>query len=233
MSSSIPSWQILTAHAQPLRGARDLAFCLTVPLDSLLVWASSEGFCETARMRRLAWTFAARTGDKYQIRLTRPNLNLMILCSRGTRWIIQTHYPWIGKMCNFCLQNVLIWIYIRPMYSNKKCTAFFQNAYTLQNTVFDFQLTSFLVMFQWFRIKPYSDILNVYIKIRKSAVYRSDSRSMICFWKIQESGSATIPFIETKNKTFLKNDPVWLFLKNKILKWMSFLEPKTLDCGRV
>ena len=72
VSSSIPSWQILTAHAQPFRGARDLAFCLKVPLDSLLVWASSEGSGETARMRRLAWTFAARIGDKYQIRLTRP-----------------------------------------------------------------------------------------------------------------------------------------------------------------
>ena len=70
VSSSIPSWQILTAHAQPFRGARDLAFCLKVPLDSLLVWATSEGSGETARMRRLAWTFAARIGDKYQIRLT-------------------------------------------------------------------------------------------------------------------------------------------------------------------
>ena len=74
MSSSIPSWQILTAHAQPFRGARDLAFCLKVPLDSLLVWASSEGSGETARMRRLAWTFAARIGDKYQIHLTRSVL---------------------------------------------------------------------------------------------------------------------------------------------------------------
>ena len=73
MSSSIPSWQISTAHAQPFRGARDLAFCLKVPLDSLLVWASSEGSGETARMRRLALTFAARIGDKYQIRLTRSN----------------------------------------------------------------------------------------------------------------------------------------------------------------
>ena len=70
VSSSIPSWQILTAHAQPFRGARDLAFCLKVPLVSLLVWASSGGSGETARMRRLAWTFAARIGDKYQIRLT-------------------------------------------------------------------------------------------------------------------------------------------------------------------
>ena len=60
------------AHAQPFRGARGLTFCLKVPLDSLLVWASSEGSGETARMRRLAWTFAARIGDKYQIRLSRP-----------------------------------------------------------------------------------------------------------------------------------------------------------------
>ena len=72
VSSSNRSWQILTVHAQPFRGARDLAFCLKVPLDSLLVWASSGGSGETARMRRLAWTFAARIGDKYQIRLTRP-----------------------------------------------------------------------------------------------------------------------------------------------------------------
>ena len=71
VSSSIPSWQISTAHAQPFRGARDLAFYLKVPLDSLLIWASSEGSGETARMRRLAWTFAARIGYKYQIRLTR------------------------------------------------------------------------------------------------------------------------------------------------------------------
>ena len=72
VSSSIPSWQISTEHTQPFRGVRDLAFCLKVPLDSLLVWASSEGSGETARMRRLAWTFAAHIGDKYQIRLTRP-----------------------------------------------------------------------------------------------------------------------------------------------------------------
>ena len=49
VSSSIPSWKILTAHAQPFRGARDLAFCLKVPLDSLLVWASSGGSSDTAQ----------------------------------------------------------------------------------------------------------------------------------------------------------------------------------------
>ena len=75
VSLSIPSWQILTAHAQPFRGARDLAFCLKVPLDSLLLWASSEGSGETAQMRRLAWTFAARIGDKYQICSTRSKLH--------------------------------------------------------------------------------------------------------------------------------------------------------------
>ena len=41
VSSSILSWQILTAHAQPFSGARDMAFCLKVPLDSLPVWSSS------------------------------------------------------------------------------------------------------------------------------------------------------------------------------------------------
>ena len=83
VSSSIPSWQILTAHAQPFRVARDLAFCLKVPLDSLLVWASSKGSGETARMRRLAWTFAARIGDKYQIRLARPKW-LADICNKIT-----------------------------------------------------------------------------------------------------------------------------------------------------
>ena len=60
VSSSILSWSILTVHAQPFRGSRDLAFCLKVPLNSPLVWASSGGSGETARMCRLAWTFAAR-----------------------------------------------------------------------------------------------------------------------------------------------------------------------------
>ena len=81
VSSSIPSWQILNAHVQPFRGARDLAFCLKVPLDSLLVWASSGGSDETARMRRLAWTVAARISDKYQIRLTRPIRVFTVLTS--------------------------------------------------------------------------------------------------------------------------------------------------------
>ena len=80
VSLSIPSWQILTAHAQPFRGARDLAFCLKVLLDSLLVWASSGSSGETARMRRLAWTVAARIGDKYQIRLTRANYEHLQPC---------------------------------------------------------------------------------------------------------------------------------------------------------
>ena len=81
VSSSIPSWQISTAHAQPFRGARDLVFCLTVPLYSVLVWASSGGSGETARMRRLAWTFAAHIGDKYQIRLTR-SIWFFCLCTQ-------------------------------------------------------------------------------------------------------------------------------------------------------
>ena len=92
VSSSIPSWQILTVHAQSYRGARDLAFCLKVPLDSLLVWASSEGSGETARMRSLAWTFAARIGDKYQIRLTRS------ICTHYTK---PFHSLWAGTQIFF------------------------------------------------------------------------------------------------------------------------------------
>ena len=84
VSSSIPSLQILIAHAQPFRGARDLVFCLKVPLDSLLVWASSEGSGETARMRRLTWTFAARISDKYQIRLSRSIWNALGLDKTNT-----------------------------------------------------------------------------------------------------------------------------------------------------
>ena len=63
---------VMTKFNYAFRGARDLAFYLKVPLDSLLVWASSGGSGETARMRRLAWTFAARIDDKYQIHLTWP-----------------------------------------------------------------------------------------------------------------------------------------------------------------
>ena len=99
VSSSIPSWQILTAHAQPFRGARDLAFCLKVPLDSLLVWASSEGSAETARMHRLAWTFAARIGYKYQMRLT-----LSIWCLSHDITVIQ----WI----TLCHKNCMTTRYI-------------------------------------------------------------------------------------------------------------------------
>ena len=101
VSSSIPSWQTLTAHAQPFRGARDLAFCLKVPLDSLLVWASSGGSGETARMRRLAWTFAARICDKYQIRLTRSMCPVLYIVK-----------AWIMPVLSFChvwLKMKLIW----------------------------------------------------------------------------------------------------------------------------
>ena len=42
VSSSIPSWQILTAHAQPFRGARDLAFCLRFLLTHCLYEQAAE-----------------------------------------------------------------------------------------------------------------------------------------------------------------------------------------------
>ena len=97
VSSSIASWQILTAHAHTFRGARNLAFCLKVPLDSLLVWASSEGSCQTARMRRLAWTFAARIGDKYQIACRGPSNSVKLMESMI---IYNTLYVLIRQVSN-------------------------------------------------------------------------------------------------------------------------------------
>ena len=111
VSSSIPSWQILTAHAQPFRGARDLAFCMKVPLDSLLVWASSGGSGETARMRRLAWTFAARIGDKYQIRLTRSTWNSGDHSFPKFDWD-ESHMPSIRQGCSFP-RYMMIYLYFR------------------------------------------------------------------------------------------------------------------------
>ena len=118
VSSSIPSWQILTAHAQPLRRARDLAFCLKVLLDSLLVCASSGGSGETARMRRLAWTFAARIairtkfawrGPRYLITVSWPEIliwprDMLIDCSS---FLADSAYHlnpniWTPKQCSNC-----------------------------------------------------------------------------------------------------------------------------------
>ena len=99
VSSSIPLWQTLTAHAQPFRGARALAFCLKVLLDSRLVLASSEGSGETARMRRLAWTFAARIGDKYQIRLTRSKCDVRCL---KILWDLKILWELASRWAKFC-----------------------------------------------------------------------------------------------------------------------------------
>ena len=42
LSSSIPSWQIPTVHAQPFRGSRDLAFCLRFLLIHCLYERAAE-----------------------------------------------------------------------------------------------------------------------------------------------------------------------------------------------
>ena len=119
VSSSIPSWQILTAHAQPFRGARDLAFCLKVPLGSLLVWASSGGSGETARMRRLAWTFAARIGGKYQIRLTRPNY-----------WSLSSNLakPWWGGLAQLVARWTWIERFLLQASSEAPCAVAFSKS---------------------------------------------------------------------------------------------------------
>ena len=117
VSSSIPSWQILTAHSQPFRGASDLAFCLKVPLESLLVWASSEGSGETARMCRLAWTFAARIGDKYQMRLTRSKY--LVLFVRNFQNFLMFDFMSINKATRFASQlNIVISRYTHVQYTS-------------------------------------------------------------------------------------------------------------------
>ena len=112
VSSSIPSWQILTAHAQQFRGPRDLAFCLKVPLHSLLVWASSEGSGETARMRRLAWAFAARIDDKHQIHLTRSNYQTLLSLS-------------LSLSLSLCFKRVLLTVTIDTLCSKNEVFLFF------------------------------------------------------------------------------------------------------------
>ena len=118
VSSSIPSWHILTAHTQPFRGARDLAFCLKVSLDSLLVWASSGGSGETARMRRLAWTFAARIGDKYQIRLTRSKSFLIVYHWLFLILSIVIILPSIPTRLNECYWNITRMHFCDPLKIN-------------------------------------------------------------------------------------------------------------------
>ena len=125
VSSSILSWQILTAHAQPFRGARGLAFCLKVPLDSLLVWASRGGSGETARMRRLAWTFAARIGDKYQIRLTR-SYSLSLLNWYISNILAQHIYIANGTESFYCATNT--WA---ELYDANYCCCFFMSSFPL------------------------------------------------------------------------------------------------------
>ena len=56
----------LTAHAQPFRGARDLAFCLKVPLDSLLVYERAAEVL--ARLRRCSlYSEKAEINDLFRL----------------------------------------------------------------------------------------------------------------------------------------------------------------------
>ena len=72
-------------------------------------------------MRRLAWTFAARIGDKYQIRLTRSNydryVSFFVLFCLNAKIIIFCHYTkrrfnhpaltWVMVSCQSQNKNVL------------------------------------------------------------------------------------------------------------------------------
>ena len=169
VSSSIPSWQISTAHIQPFRGARDLVFCLKVPLDSLLVWASSEGSGETARMRRLAWTFTARIGDKYQIRLMRsifkqlkPTFFNMVFTWKSTRradvWLNNvTWHNIAARLEHF----VYAFIYADVVSQSDvfdvrfcKLTPFCTTRFNLRNTIILLTFWRFLcVILDWSQVK--------------------------------------------------------------------------------
>ena len=96
VSSSIPSWQILTVHAQPFRGARDLAFCLKVPLDSLLVWASSEGSGETVPNSLVAVHIimvVTGSGLLYHVSWMRSYHRITLSASHRL-WYELIHSPW-------------------------------------------------------------------------------------------------------------------------------------------
>ena len=60
-----PSTRSSNTHVQSSSGARCLIFGLTLRLLPYFMFANSNGFGETARMRRLAWAFAGRLCDKY------------------------------------------------------------------------------------------------------------------------------------------------------------------------
>ena len=168
VSSSIPLWKILTAHAQPFRGAWDLAFCLTVPLDSLLVWSSSEGSGETARMRRLAWTFAARIGDKYQIRLTRSNYVIILTFFSATL----SRYKWLSKK----VQNNP-WAYRVQVPYVHKCLRF-----TCLISCSDFPATSFSVKYFRLKIFGWVKVRNLDLQTRINISNRQNQITTFISW---------------------------------------------------
>ena len=57
---------VINTHAGVSNGARSLQFGLSLHLHPFFVYASSEDSGESAHMRRLAWIFVARHGNKYQ-----------------------------------------------------------------------------------------------------------------------------------------------------------------------
>ena len=83
-----------------------LGIWLSVWRFLLTHWAGSGGSGETARMRRLAWTFAARIGDNYQIRLTRPICLVPKKQPGEYRMIHHLSYP-EGESINDCIDPTI------------------------------------------------------------------------------------------------------------------------------
>ena len=71
VSSSIQSWQVLTAPS--LSEGSGIWLSVWRFLLTHCLYERAAKVLARLRMRRLAWTFAARIGYKYQIRLTRSN----------------------------------------------------------------------------------------------------------------------------------------------------------------
>ena len=86
--------------------ARCLIFCQTLRLLPYFMCANSEGSCETARMRRVAWAFAGRICDTYH--------NLM-------SWLILT-FILLGSSCLWRVRYQFNSVKIAKLLLNTTCS---------------------------------------------------------------------------------------------------------------
>ena len=131
----------------------------------MLVWASSGGSGETARMRRLAWTFAARIGDKYQIRLTRS------IC-RTLQWTVFLYFRF--WKCTSSYQCLTIYNHKWIKYKNSNDLERLGFAWNCKFVKLQFQQESkFTVDLQWV-IFYAAEWMNIYCWIAVSHILCSE-----------------------------------------------------------